>query len=367
MKDIFGSFFGNGNTRKVHLPPSPYIFIYAKIIAFIIFLLCLLIVLKIVFGFSVFYLINSKKRKRNGSVLLLGPSGGGKTTLFYLIRDSKLRDTCTSLESNITVCLPKIIKIIQKKNSNIDFKNVKKNDKIDNKSDMDLSSVNPKNLPKLTKSRIIDLPGHPRLRFQVSEHLSEASCIIFPIDSNLAYEEEKNNSDNNSISHIQSAAELLFDILTDDYIKDNKIPIFIVINKYNEGLSKALGSEQIKRLLEKEISALQISRQISILYGEINNEELNDSTKNKSNNDISESISKVKNRHYSSGIESSTKNDLINRDEKLRQFKFDTLNRNWYSIYKDNFVKITFKESSFKARPIDFLINEYIPYIAEIC
>ncbi|WVQ98487.1 hypothetical protein IAU59_005613 [Kwoniella sp. CBS 9459] len=91
-----------------------------------------------------------KVARRNGpaTVLLVGPSDSGKTSLFAKLVHGIYPQTHTSVVPSITTFL--------------------------------LSSPYEDGTSK--NLRLIDLPGHPRLRDQLKKHVKEASAVVFVVD-----------------------------------------------------------------------------------------------------------------------------------------------------------------------------------------
>lgn len=165
----------------------------------------------LVIGMTILIFILKKRKLHQRGVLIFGLSDAGKTLLYCRLVVSKRMHTYTSLKEN-TAC--------------IDLKNKK-------------------------SLRLIDLPGNDRLRMKLLDDFKHlARGVIFVIDS-LNFSRE-----------IRDVAELLYTILSDNIINQNRVPFLIVCNKQDEAMAK--GSKVIQNQLEKEINTLRITRSASL-------------------------------------------------------------------------------------------------------
>lgn len=162
----------------------------------------------------IFVFLSCLKRTKSNTIVLAGLSGSGKTTLFYQLRDgSAHQGTVTSMEPN---------------------------DEIFN-----LHSEAEKG-GKVRPVRVVDVPGHSRLRPKLDEYLPQAAGLIFVVDA-LDF-----------LPNCRAAAEYLYDILTKASVVKRKIPVLIVCNKTDK--VTAHSKEFIRKQLEKEIDKLRTSR-----------------------------------------------------------------------------------------------------------
>lgn len=160
-----------------------------------------LIALSLIIGLIVFFTRGSKDK----NVFLVGLSGSGKTSLFYKIIAKEKVSTITSQVPNSYV--------ITEGKKTLHF---------------------------------IDLPGHPRIRTEVMNKIKESTAIIFTIDSETI------------LKLIGDIANFLYDILSDSYIIQKKVPILIAITK-----TDIIGSRDvdfIQQELEKEIEFVRSNR-----------------------------------------------------------------------------------------------------------
>ncbi|KAI4302104.1 hypothetical protein MLD38_037890 [Melastoma candidum] len=147
-------------------------------------------------------------RKKSNTVLLTGLSGGGKTVLFYQLRDgSSHLGTVTSMEPNEGTFV-------------LHSEATKKG--------------------KVKPVHVVDVPGHSRLRAKLDEFYPQAAGIIFVVDAM------------DFLPNCRSASEYLYDILTNAIVVKKKIPVQILCNKTDKVTAHT--KEFIRKQLEKEIS-----------------------------------------------------------------------------------------------------------------
>ncbi|KAF8891322.1 signal recognition particle receptor beta subunit-domain-containing protein [Infundibulicybe gibba] len=94
---------------------------------------------------AIFVILAKRKTASRGTaLLLLGPPDAGKTSILSTIVYSQTLPTHTSLQPNTSIVV----------------------------------------LPESKKSiKVVDIPGHPRIRDQFSEHLSDSRAIVFVVDA----------------------------------------------------------------------------------------------------------------------------------------------------------------------------------------
>ncbi|OVA16969.1 Signal recognition particle receptor [Macleaya cordata] len=168
----------------------------------------------LVLTFVVFLLIRLFKRTKSDTIVLAGLSGSGKTVLFYQLRDgSSHQGTVTSMDPN-------------EGNFVLHSESTKKG--------------------KIKPVRVVDVPGHSRLRPKLDEYLPQAAGLVFVVDA-LDF-----------LPNCRTAAEYLYEILTKASIVKKKIPVLILCNKTDK--VTAHSKEFIRKQLEKEIDKLRASR-----------------------------------------------------------------------------------------------------------
>lgn len=74
--------------------------------------------------------------------------------------------------------------------------------------------------PGKTPLRVVDIPGHERVRAKFLEHEKRSSlAIVYVVDSSTLQKQ------------LRDAAEFLFNILSDPVVNANKVPVLIACNK----------------------------------------------------------------------------------------------------------------------------------------
>lgn len=151
------------------------------------------------------------KQTKKQAILLTGICDAGKTLIFSQLVQKTFKETYTSIKTNFAFF----------------------------------------EIPKKKRSlRVIDIPGHERLRTQaLEENAGLARGIVFIIDSS-AYQKE-----------IKNVAEYLYVILCES-LSLNTVPVLIACNKQDLTFSK--GAKIIKSSLEKEINTLRMTRSAAL-------------------------------------------------------------------------------------------------------
>eukprot|EP00607_Mallomonas_marina_P009604 CAMPEP_0182421446 /NCGR_PEP_ID=MMETSP1167-20130531/6860_1 /TAXON_ID=2988 /ORGANISM="Mallomonas Sp, Strain CCMP3275" /LENGTH=234 /DNA_ID=CAMNT_0024598617 /DNA_START=142 /DNA_END=846 /DNA_ORIENTATION=+ len=159
---------------------------------------------------------NSGKKgtKSRDTVLLLGPCGGGKTLMAHRLCIGEVPDTITSM-----------------KPATLQYS----------------AEGGGKTLP------VIDFPGHPRLRSQLSDTLRRAKKIVFVVDAS------------NVQSQVREAAEYLYDIFTNP-IMDDGPPMLIACNKSD--ISGVRPPARVKLALQQELEKIRKTRQSMEVVGD---------------------------------------------------------------------------------------------------
>ncbi|KAK6920688.1 Signal recognition particle receptor, beta subunit [Dillenia turbinata] len=166
--------------------------------------------------FTTFLLLLTRlfKGKKSNTIVLAGLSGGGKTVLFYQLRDgSSHQGTVTSMDPNEGTFI--------------------------------LHSESSKK-GKLNPVHLVDVPGHSRLRPKLDDYLPQAAGLIFVVDA-LEF-----------LPNCRAAAEYLYDILTKATVVKRKIPVLLLCNKTDKVTAHT--KEFIRKQLEKEIDKLKATR-----------------------------------------------------------------------------------------------------------
>ena len=106
--------------------------------------------------------------------------------------------------------------------------------------------VRSEKLGKSKRARLVDLPGHPRLRAKLDRYANGAKAIIFVVDAV------------DFTSQRRAVAEHLFEILSHPVVQKRRCPIMIACNK-SEKIT-AHPADFVRKRLEKEIEALRTTR-----------------------------------------------------------------------------------------------------------
>ncbi|KAI9031357.1 signal recognition particle receptor beta subunit-domain-containing protein [Hyaloraphidium curvatum] len=154
--------------------------------------------------------LTRRRRPARDAFLLAGPSGGGKTTLFVKLRYGKA-----------VPCYPSI----------------KENE----------GTFPPHSSPDVRPLHVVDLPGHPQLRFLTSQFLPIAAGVVFVVDSS------------SFSKSVRETAEALYDVLADPRMPRN---LLVACNK--QDLWTSWGWERVKEELEKELDSLRATRTASV-------------------------------------------------------------------------------------------------------
>ncbi|CAL8470809.1 g10351 [Coccomyxa elongata] len=172
---------------------------------FIVILAILLVLIGIVY---------QRKGKRGDTVLLVGPCGAGKTTLFLQLEKTAAGiGTVASMQENIGMAM----------------------------------------LPtgkegRIKEVRLVDIPGHPRVFSRaLSEHVDRARGIVFMVDS-VDFMPQK-----------EQIAEQLYDVLAHPVVNGRRLPVLLACNKSDCG-TKAHTMDFIRKRLEKAIDQLRSTR-----------------------------------------------------------------------------------------------------------
>jgi signal recognition particle receptor subunit beta len=152
--------------------------------------------------------------KRHSTVVLVGPCNAGKTTLFYQLKDAAPAQlgTVASMQENEGLCT------------------------VRNDKDRVLGTV-----------RLLDLPGHPRLRSKMESHLRSASAVVLVLDSADITPQRT------------EAAEDLFEVLTHPTVARRRVPVLIACNKADLE-TQAHSVDFCRRTLEKQLETMRKTR-----------------------------------------------------------------------------------------------------------
>jgi signal recognition particle receptor subunit beta len=153
--------------------------------------------------------------KRGSTVLLIGPSGAGKTLTFVQLRDGRDIPTHTSMSANDDTFV--------------------------------LKAARQGNQPAPeTPVHVVDCPGAPQLQPQMLSRVAGAGVIVCMLDASDPLEQSK---------HV---AGVLYELFLSDAMRRLRIPILIACNHSDS--AKAMRSVQLRGLIEKGIDRIQLSR-----------------------------------------------------------------------------------------------------------
>lgn len=145
-------------------------------------------------------------------VLILGPCDAGKTTLFHQLRDRRTLPTVASMEPN--------------------------------EADVTLKSDKAGGARPV---RLVDVPGHPRVRGRFEEYVGRARGVVFLVDSV------------DFLPRKTEVAEQLYEVLAHAAVQRRRTPVLLACNKADLG-TRAHTVDFLRKRLEKEIEALRGTR-----------------------------------------------------------------------------------------------------------
>ncbi|EFN54587.1 hypothetical protein CHLNCDRAFT_59704 [Chlorella variabilis] len=149
-------------------------------------------------------------------VLLVGPCNAGKTTLFHQLAEGSTHlGTVASMQAN--------------------------------EAEGPLASEKAAGAPAARPVRLVDIPGHPRVRGQVERYAGGAAGVVFVVDS-VDFMPRKTE-----------AAEQLYEVLSQAGLARRRVPLLLACNKQDQG-SKAHTLDFIRKRLEREIDQMRGTR-----------------------------------------------------------------------------------------------------------
>ena len=101
-----------------------------------------------------------------------------------------------------------------------------------------------------TNCRLVDTPGHGKLRRDAMGELSRAAALVFVVDSSTFTTEKKD------------VAAYVFNLLSSELVQRRRIPIFIACNKTEKLTSHP--PDFIRKRLEKEIDSLRAAKRAEL-------------------------------------------------------------------------------------------------------
>lgn len=96
-------------------------------------------------------------------------------------------------------------------------------------------------------ARVVDVPGHAKLRHKAEKHLQDAAAVVFVVDAT------------DITPHKVEAAEELFEVLTHPSVVKRRVPILIACNKMDLE-AQAHSIEFVRKTLEKQLESMRKTR-----------------------------------------------------------------------------------------------------------
>ncbi|RKP12300.1 signal recognition particle receptor, beta subunit [Piptocephalis cylindrospora] len=159
------------------------------------------------------YLWKGPSKGKRDTVILVGPAASGKTALFSKLCLGRASATAGSMASN--------------------------EGKWPRESESEESADG-------SILRIVDLPGHERLRGAFTQHVERVRAIVYVVDASTLNRQ------------LRTSASYLYDILVDGTVESQEIPLLIVAGKRD--ILTSLRPERVQALLEGEINKLRVTR-----------------------------------------------------------------------------------------------------------
>ncbi|KAJ2394317.1 hypothetical protein GGI23_004735 [Coemansia sp. RSA 2559] len=178
-------------------------------------------------------LLSKRRGAANNAIIITGPTQSGKTSLWYHLRFPASRNPQGNDED-------------EKKNAKIPASSSKHSlpetlaSMAINTADTDIHEAN---------ALLIDIPGHPKFKFDRDSHLALAKGVLFVIDSTTVSQS------------LRTTAEALYEVLANKHVQEKECHVLLLCNKQDEPSS--LSNVRIKAMLEDEINSLRTSRQAS--------------------------------------------------------------------------------------------------------
>lgn len=165
-------------------------------------------------GLVYVFLRRGGSRKRGSTVLLMGRTGAGKTTLFQMLQSGTALSTFTSMAVNEDTFMP-----------------------VGSQSG--------------TAVHVVDVPGHERVRFLARDFLPNVGAVVFVVD---ATERSK--------AEIGACAAYLYDVLSGPEVRSVNPDVLVVCNKGD--IVTAAAPAYVRGKLEEEIGRLRETRSKSL-------------------------------------------------------------------------------------------------------
>ncbi|KAJ2678781.1 hypothetical protein GGH99_005619 [Coemansia sp. RSA 1285] len=193
-------------------------------------------------------LLSKRHGSANNAIVITGPAQSGKTSLWYHLRFPAPRNRHEDNNNN----------------SNSNSNNSGSADANIDDGSKTMTSARAPSLPETLASMaintvetdihegralLIDIPGHPKFKFDRDSHLALAKGVLFVIDSSTIAQS------------VRATAEALYEVLANKSVQEKECPVLLLCNKQDEPSS--VSNTRIKAMLEDEINSLRASRQAS--------------------------------------------------------------------------------------------------------
>lgn len=156
------------------------------------------------------FFLRGSKGARGDKVLLLGPMGAGKTSLYLQLRYGRVSPTFSSMQSTSATFVPH-------------------------------------SEPSGSPLQLVDAPGSGRLRARLLEEAASAAVLVCVLDgTQLA-------------SQCNEAADMLYDVLALEPVQRRTPPLVLVINKSDQRAAAA-ALAKARGILEAEIQSVRLAR-----------------------------------------------------------------------------------------------------------
>ncbi|OZJ02591.1 hypothetical protein BZG36_03658 [Bifiguratus adelaidae] len=190
------------------------------------------------------------RRQMSNTILLVGNSQSGKTSLFSLLTYGKAVETRTSMkenEGNVILRDPEDVRIAA--------------GRVHDSMHLYLTiRFRQQHTLRTSAIHLVDVPGHEKLRFKLADFTPIAGGVVFIVDSATVSR------------NARSVAEHLYELLTDKNILKRSTEICIACNKVD--LPGAIPLDRIRHHLEEEITRLRQTRTASLEHQDTDAEEI---------------------------------------------------------------------------------------------
>lgn len=161
---------------------------------------------------AAFFLLRGGGGSGGNKVVLFGPMGGGKTSMYLHLRFGRVIPSHTSMQLTSATFAPKC----------------------------EGASGSDKPIT------VVDVPGEPRLNYQLLAELSSASVLVCVLDATKLP------------THAKEAAQVLYDVLTHESVQRRSPALVIAANKSD--VRGAASPDTVRATLETELQRVRLAR-----------------------------------------------------------------------------------------------------------